>query len=181
MMRHGGGATDTATHLAYLDLPRSSAMGNKGFDSVGFDIGKVLQNLAMEAMEDGLLEEIRLTLEEKMKQWGNQPHPKQEKPLTYDEYVALPSKQRPYIDIVVSFDMGWQKKGSGHTYDSISGHAFMSGARARKILACMICCKLCGVCTVTEKVGKEPEEHECCKNYKGSSKGMEAFVVLELV
>ena len=95
--------------------------------------------------------------------------------------MALPSKQCPYIDIVVSFDMGWQKKGLGHTYDSISGHAFMSGARARKMLACMICCKLCSVCTVAEKVGKEPEEHECCKNYKGSSKGMEAFAALELV
>eukprot|EP00957_Ditylum_brightwellii_P161135 12268930-Ditylum_brightwellii.AAC.1 len=70
-----------------------------------------------------------------MKQWGNQPHPKGEKPLTYDEYVALPSKQCLHIDVVVSFDMGWQKKGSGHTYYSISGHAFMSGARARKILA----------------------------------------------
>eukprot|EP00957_Ditylum_brightwellii_P013899 1048269-Ditylum_brightwellii.AAC.1 len=44
MMRHDRGATDTATHLAYLDLPRSSAMGNKGFDSIELDIGKVLQN-----------------------------------------------------------------------------------------------------------------------------------------
>eukprot|EP00957_Ditylum_brightwellii_P040186 3040695-Ditylum_brightwellii.AAC.1 len=48
--------------------------------------------------------------------------------------------------------MGWQKKGSSHTYDSISGHAFMSRARARMILACMICCKLCGVCSVAEKL-----------------------------
>ena len=32
-----------------------------------------------------------------MKQWGNQPHPKEEKPLTYDEYVALPSDQYPHI------------------------------------------------------------------------------------
>eukprot|EP00957_Ditylum_brightwellii_P046930 3561987-Ditylum_brightwellii.AAC.1 len=58
-----------------------------------------------------------------MKHWGNQLHPKEDKPLTYDEYVVLPSNQRPHIDIVASFDMGWQKKGSGHTYGSISGHA----------------------------------------------------------
>eukprot|EP00957_Ditylum_brightwellii_P026422 1999000-Ditylum_brightwellii.AAC.1 len=63
-------------------------------------------------MEEGLLEEIRLMLEEKMKQWGNQPNPKEEKPLTYDEYVAIPSNQHPHTDILVSFDMGWQKKGS---------------------------------------------------------------------
>eukprot|EP00957_Ditylum_brightwellii_P095177 7248784-Ditylum_brightwellii.AAC.1 len=66
---------------------------------------------------------------------------------------------RQGIDVVVLFDMGWQKKGSGHTYDLISGHAFMSGAWARMILAYMICCKLCGVCNVAERVGKEPEEH----------------------
>eukprot|EP00957_Ditylum_brightwellii_P107728 8219061-Ditylum_brightwellii.AAC.1 len=60
----------------------------------------------MEAMEEGLLEEIRLMLEDKMKQWGKQPHPKEEKSLTYDEYVTLPSKQCPHIDIVVLFDMG---------------------------------------------------------------------------
>ena len=65
MMQHGGGATDTATRLAYLDLPCSSAMANKGFDLIELDIGKVLQNLAIEAMEEGLLEEIRLMLEEK--------------------------------------------------------------------------------------------------------------------
>eukprot|EP00957_Ditylum_brightwellii_P031546 2392206-Ditylum_brightwellii.AAC.1 len=77
--------------------------------------------------------------------------------------------------------MGWQKKGLGHSYDLISGHAFMSGARSRMILACMIYCKLCGVCNVAERVGKEPEEHKCCKHYEGSSKGMEAFAALELV
>eukprot|EP00957_Ditylum_brightwellii_P007295 554243-Ditylum_brightwellii.AAC.1 len=77
--------------------------------------------------------------------------------------------------------MGWQKKGLGHTYDSISGHALMSGARAKLILACMICCKFCGICNATERVGKVPEEHECCKNDEGSSKGMEAFAALELI
>eukprot|EP00957_Ditylum_brightwellii_P108055 8243763-Ditylum_brightwellii.AAC.1 len=105
-----------------------------------------------------------------MKQWENQPHPKEEKPLMCDEYLALPSNQCLHIDIVVLFGMGWQKKGLGHTYDSISGHVFMSGARARKILACVICCKLCGVCIVAEKVGKETEEHECCKVTRGAAR-----------
>eukprot|EP00957_Ditylum_brightwellii_P009321 705230-Ditylum_brightwellii.AAC.1 len=74
--------------------------------------------------------------------------------------------------------MGWQKKGSGHTYNSISGHAFMPGARARHILACLICCKLFGVCNVAERVGKKPEEHKCCTNHERSSKGMGVLAVL---
>eukprot|EP00957_Ditylum_brightwellii_P191252 14562595-Ditylum_brightwellii.AAC.1 len=57
----------------------------------------------------------------------------------------------------------------------------MSGARARLILAAMICSKMFGICVSAKRLGKESGEHDCCKNYKGSSKGMEAFVVLELV
>eukprot|EP00957_Ditylum_brightwellii_P125366 9555036-Ditylum_brightwellii.AAC.1 len=60
-------------------------------------------------MNEVFLEEIRLRLEDKLKEWENQPHPK-EKPLMFNEYVALPSHQWLCIDIVVSFDMGWQKK-----------------------------------------------------------------------
>eukprot|EP00957_Ditylum_brightwellii_P058961 4471219-Ditylum_brightwellii.AAC.1 len=86
-------------------------------------------------MDEALLEEIRLTLEDKMKEWENQPHSKERKTLTFNESVAPPSDQWLHTDIVVSFDMGWQKKGLGHTYDSISCHAFMSGAKARMILA----------------------------------------------
>jgi hypothetical protein len=32
-------------------------------------------------MEEALLKEIRFTLDDKMKQWENQPHPKEEKHL----------------------------------------------------------------------------------------------------
>eukprot|EP00957_Ditylum_brightwellii_P081552 6204099-Ditylum_brightwellii.AAC.1 len=61
-------------------------------------------------MDEALLEEIRLMLEDKMKEWENHPHPTT-KTLTFNEYVALPSDQQMRIDIEVSFDMGWQKKG----------------------------------------------------------------------
>eukprot|EP00957_Ditylum_brightwellii_P074374 5650713-Ditylum_brightwellii.AAC.1 len=66
MMQNGGGASDTARYLAFLDLPCAAAIGIKGFNLIKSDIGKVLCNLA-EAIDDALLEEIRLTLEDKMK------------------------------------------------------------------------------------------------------------------
>eukprot|EP00957_Ditylum_brightwellii_P193640 14745871-Ditylum_brightwellii.AAC.1 len=40
---------------------------------------------------------------------------------------------------------------------------------------------MCGICVSAKRLGKEPGGHDCCKNYKGSSKGMEAFAALELV
>eukprot|EP00957_Ditylum_brightwellii_P009996 754078-Ditylum_brightwellii.AAC.1 len=61
MMRNGGGASATATYLAFLELPCSDAMANKGFNSIQSEIGK----------------EIKLMLEDKMKEWENQPHPKE--------------------------------------------------------------------------------------------------------
>eukprot|EP00957_Ditylum_brightwellii_P056099 4252283-Ditylum_brightwellii.AAC.1 len=58
MMQNGGGASDNATHLTFLDLPCSDAMANKGFNSIKLDIGKVFRNLAISAMDEALLEEI---------------------------------------------------------------------------------------------------------------------------
>ena len=33
------------------------------------------------------------------------------------------------VRILISFDMGWQKRGTGHTYDSNSGHLYFIGVR----------------------------------------------------
>ena len=37
------------------------------------------------------------------------------------------------IGITVSFDVGWQKRGSGNRYDSISGHAIMNCCKTKKL------------------------------------------------
>ena len=37
------------------------------------------------------------------------------------------------------------------------------------------------MCDVAEKIGEEPEEHECPKNFEGSSKSMEASAILNMV
>ena len=31
------------------------------------------------------------------------------------------------VGLTMSFDMGWSKRSSGNTYDSLSGHAFFVG------------------------------------------------------
>jgi len=44
---------------------------------------------------------------------------------------ALPvNDSRKGVKIIVSFDMGWQRRG----FFSLSGHAFMIGGRTKKIL-----------------------------------------------
>ena len=87
------------------------------------------------------------------------------------------------IGIDVSFDMGWQKRSSGHQYNSMSGHAFLIGMQTKKVIAAIVYCKQCSICDAHEKMARCGFEdinrtvpfHNCPRNHKsGSSKAMEA-------
>ena len=43
----------------------------------------------------------------------------------YEEWIKLPAGQRDQIDLVVPYDIGWQKLTSGQSYSSRSSHAFV--------------------------------------------------------
>ena len=79
--------------------------------------------------------------------------------------------------------MGWQKKGTGHTYDSMSGHAYYIGVRGGKVICHIVYSKKCSVCDVSIAMGEEPQQHDDCpRNYRtGSSKAMEATAALDLI
>ena len=42
------------------------------------------------------------------------------------------------VGLTVSFDMTWQKRGSGNRYDSISGHGIMIGGITKKVLGIIV-------------------------------------------
>ena len=79
--------------------------------------------------------------------------------------------------------MEWQKKGTGHTYDSNSGHSYFIGVRGGKVVQFLVYSKKCSICDVAIALGEEPQDHEDCpRNYRtGSSKAMEASAALDLV
>ena len=77
--------------------------------------------------------------------------------------------------------MGWQKRSSGRRYDSSSGHALIIGGRKKGIIGMVLYSKACRKCESAEKKGEEAEEHEFPKNFKGSSKSMEASAILKMV
>jgi hypothetical protein len=86
----------------------------------------------------------------------------------------------------VSYDMGWQK--AKKTYDSISGHGLMIGDNTKNVVAFQNFSTSCGTCERHIKKmekHKTPDvpvlDHECPKNYTGSSKGMEAQAALDCV
>eukprot|EP00957_Ditylum_brightwellii_P205040 15341936-Ditylum_brightwellii.AAC.1 len=56
----------------------------------------------------------------------------------------------------------------------------MVGAYTRKVLSCLVKSKICKICHLWECTGLPVPAHLCVKNSEGSSKGVEAYMVLEL-
>ena len=77
--------------------------------------------------------------------------------------------------------MGWQKISYGRRYDSSSGHAFIIGARSKGVIKMVLYSKACRKFYAAEKRREEAEEHECPKNFEGSSKSMESSEILKMV
>ena len=90
-------------------------------------------------------------------------------------------KNNNKVKLTVTYNMGWQKTSSGKRYDSSSGHAFIIGAKSKGIIGIALYSKACRKCDAAEKRGEEAEEHECPKNFEGSSKSMEASAILNMV
>ena len=96
-----------------------------------------------------MVEEIKATiLTEKGEEW-------------YNQYYAKPEGEREAIGFTVSFDMGWNKRSSGHKYDSISGHAFIIGVYTRRIIDYVVFSKSCSICNARNKKNKHADKHGC--------------------
>jgi hypothetical protein len=80
--------------------------------------------------------------------------------------------------LTIGYDMGWQKRSSGHHYDShtSSGHAIPIGVLTNKPVGLAILNKNCKVC----KKSPEPGEHDCLTNFEGASGAMEALALLKI-
>jgi len=55
------------------------------------------------------------------------------------------------IGLTCSIDAGWQKRSSGRTYDSPSGHNLLVDCRTKRILDCTVYCKHCTICDRRKK------------------------------
>ena len=55
----------------------------------------------------------------------------------YASWINKPFNERDKVGLVVSYDMGWQKRASGNSYSSKSGHTFVAGIQTRRIIDCV--------------------------------------------
>ena len=63
---------------------------------------------------------------------------------TMEKEIAL-SKETG-SGIATSYDAGWQRRGSGRTYNSLSGHSSLVGCRTGKIIDYEVRIKSCKAC-----------------------------------
>lgn len=80
------------------------------------------------------------------------------------------------VNIIVSYDMGWSKRGNGKSYDSLNGYGAIIGFINGKVLDYATRNRMCRKCSK----GHPPESHDCRKNFVGSAKSMEADVGAQL-
>ena len=161
---------------------KGSENWEKTFTRHSPDICKAIIKVNEEIIAESLEEETSLTIKEKLAGKYTEDE--------IDNFVRnkLAGNQTGVdevdnLTITVSFDMGWQKKGTGHTYDSNSGHAYYIGVRSGKVIEMIVYSKKCTTCDIAIAMGEEPMEHDdCVRNYRtGSSKAMEASAALQLI
>ena len=159
----GMGPNDVATLFSFLELPILQSFSKTQHPRIESLIGKSLRGVADKSMDKALDKEVEKTLKYK----------------NINHYNWKESDN--HTGLTMSYDMGWSKRSSGHRYDSLSGHGFLVGAHSRKIVLAQVTSKYCKLCSSAEAKGEQVETHECPRNYKGSSKAMEADGALSLV
>jgi hypothetical protein len=79
--------------------------------------------------------------------------------------------------IHASVEMSWNHR----CFNSPSGAVHLIGANNGNLLGTVCLSKLCAKCDLAEKKCTEPREHNCPKNYDGTSKAMDAVASVQLV
>jgi hypothetical protein len=175
----GDGCTEAARLLGLLGLPNDTTMEGRSFTIIEERIGPLLRQACEEVVLANMIEEVKLSMEASEIQdehdftiW---------KDALDNKDLKLSHAKMPKVH--ASYDMAWQQKGSGHVYNSFSGHGVFVGRHTRKVIALVIKSKTCGTCNAWKKKHGDLEclPHTCWKNHEGSSGSMESAGCLELV
>jgi hypothetical protein len=172
----GDGHTEAGRLLGLLGLPNDTTMMNRSFGIIEERIGPFIRQLCDEIIKDNLEAEAKLSMNEFdyniWMRWKDD-----------DSLGPMPVERMPHID--ASYDMAWQQKGSGHVYNSQSGHGSLFGRYSRKIIGLVIKSKLCSCCKSwsMKNPGMEDavRQHRCWRNHDGSSGSMESSGAVSVI
>ena len=143
---NGTGGSELKTFASLLNLPNAASIENQ-FHRIEKDL--IIPNaleLQEESLNEALVEEGKLEMQklgysdEVIKQWVMED--------SWDGRNTICQ-----IGLHASYDMEWQKRGSGNSYSSTSGHGFLVGTNTNKILAVSIKSTRCRKCEYAQKKG----------------------------
>ena len=100
-------------------------------------ICKRILNVVNGIMYQALVEEINLTIVAKLKGKTSESEI-QDLTQRYHKGIKTGIDEVDNVKIIISFDMGLQKKGTGYTYNSNSGHAYFIAARRKKVIRMLV-------------------------------------------
>ena len=121
-----------------LDLPNAKNL-DRAIRRHQPEVAQAIIKVSEREMRMAMADEIKTTIcEEKSKEY-------------YEKWINLPFNEIGQVDLVVSFDMRWQRRSSGHAYNSMSGHAFVIDKYTRKIIDCVVYSTACKQCELNDK------------------------------
>jgi len=173
----GDGGTEAGRLLGLLGLPNSTTFGKRSFGLIERFLGPELMRLADEVVYGkNLVEEVKEVLGDQCDDDGK---------LLFDLWKEKKLPNDLWPRVTVSGDMGWQGKGSGNSYNSMSGDAIYVGSKTRKQIAWHVMGKGCSTCngwkhSVKAKEGAVCPPHSCRKTWNGSSGAMEPVALLNV-
>ncbi|XP_077991796.1 uncharacterized protein LOC144446003 [Glandiceps talaboti] len=154
MIHAGIGERQLNSLLSSLNIP---PVNHRTLKKREREIGKVIEEIAVTSTTSALIEEESATAKS-------------------DERI-----RRAEDGVSASVDGGWQTRGSGRAYNSLSGHCTMIGSKTGKVIAYDVRSKKCKKCEVAKKRNIEAKPHDCRRNWSGSAKAMESDMVVEMV
>jgi hypothetical protein len=172
LLQSSDGGTEAARILGMCGLPNSTTMQARMFGKIEETIAPIVEELVNEILFENLKVEVSIFYGNKQDDDGTK---------LYDLWLEKKLPQNKWLVVRVSGDMGWNQKGSRHTYNSNSGQAFLIASETRKPIAKHICSKSCSKCKSWFRHHNADEDilaHECVKNFDGSSGSMEPTAIL---
>ncbi|XP_056006937.1 DNA polymerase III PolC-type-like [Ostrea edulis] len=95
--------------------------------------------------------------------------------------ILLEEVEKSDGNLTVSFDGAWQKRGTGRSYNSLTGHASLIGEKTKKCLGYSVKSKKCRICDSAKQKNVPVRKHNCSRNWSGSAKAMEPAMACEMV
>jgi len=170
----GDGGAKAGRTLGMLGLPNSTTMEKRSFTIIEQRLAPTRQQLGKKILLENLDEEVEIYYGGEVDADGN---------LLFDLWKDKTLPQALWPTLMVSTDMGWQKRSSGRNCFSLSGHALFVAMLTRKPIALATKHKVCRHCKMwytRHTVDEQVPEHECVVNHTGSSGSMEAKAVLDM-